>query len=745
MAVHQLIPSFVAGDATGQAALHLQVLLRRLGYFGELYAGEVGSGLGSLAHPVSALRPAPEDWVLYHHGIASPLSSHLMLLPCRRGLVFHNISPARFYPGTPLAEALTSGRAQLAAMAPFVDVALGVSDFNAAELRAAGYRNVHTVPLFIEPERFSRACADVSLLRRLEGPGPVVLSVSRVAPHKRFEDLLALHAELVRIRPQARLLLVGGYEPGGRYFKSLLRTARGLPGVHFLGRLSHAELVAAYRVASAFVSMSEHEGFGVPLLEAMAAEVPVLAFAAAAVPETLGGAGIAFDQKHFAFLAELVAEVSEDVDLRQRLLAGQALRLQHFSADSAQRALAQALGEQARPRPRRRTRKPRRPRMAIVVQRYGEVTGGAEKHAQQLAEHLSPHFQLTLLTTCAKNHLTWENAFPPGPDEVGGLSVLRFPVARTRHIRPFNALSRTVFDRSNERLREEHWVAEQGPLCPGLLAHLETARDAYDGFLFFTYLYAPTVWGLPMVAERALLVPTAHDEPPLRFGAYADVFERPRVLMCNTPEEISLIQRFYPKHARARVVGVGVDRPTAVPARFRERYGVQGPYLLYVGRLEAGKGIPDLLSHYRALKERYADAPDLILAGEAHMELRGEGVRYVGRIDDQDKHDALAGALAVVVPSRFESLSLLTLESFAQGTPVLVNGHSEVLRGQVERSRAGRTYQDLDSFIAGLRELGEQRGPMGKKGLAYAKRHAWSKVVAAYQEEMDRILEEKRR
>ncbi len=253
----------------------------------------------------------------------------------------------------------------------------------------------------------------------------------------------------------------------------------------------------------------------------MAAEVPVLAFGAAAVPETLGGAGIAFDQKHFAFLSELVVEVSESPELRQRLLAGQARRLEHFSAENSQRALAQALGERGGSSPPALHPEARSARAwRIVVQRYGEVTGGAERHAQQLAEHLAPHFELTLLTTTAKNHLTWENAFPPGPDEVDGLPVLRFPVTRTRNIRPFNALSRAVFDKPNERLREEHWVAEQGPLCPGLLSHLETARDAYDGFIFFTYLYAPTVWGLPMVADRALLVPTAHDEPPIRFGVY---------------------------------------------------------------------------------------------------------------------------------------------------------------------------------------------------------------------------------
>lgn len=744
MAVHQLIPSFVAGDASGQAALHLRLLLRRMGHFGEIYAGEVGAGLEGLARPASELRPAPDDWVLYHHGIASPLSGRLMHLPCRRGLVFHNISPARFYEGTPLAEALVAGRAQLAAMASSVELAIGVSDFNAAELRAAGYRNVHTVPLFVEPERFSEAAADKTLREKLRGPGPVVLSVSRVVPHKRFEDLLALHAELLRIRPQARLLLVGGYEAGSRFFKSLQRTAKKLSGVYFLGRLEHAQLVAAYRSASVFVSMSEHEGFGVPLIEAMAAEVPVLAYGAAAVPETLGGAGIAFTHKHFPFLAELVVDLSEDLDLRKRLLEGQARRLAHFSAASAQRALEKALEEPTKA-PRRPRAAPKKPRVGVVVQRFGEVTGGAEHHARQVAERLAPHWDITVLTTCAKNHLTWENAFPPGPDKVGPLKVLRFPVTRTRNIRPFNALSRTVFDKPNDRLHEEQWVAEQGPLAPGLLRHLEEAGDTYDGFLFFTYLYAPTVWGLPMVANRALLVPTAHDEPPIRFGTYADVFERPRVLMANTPEEVSLIGRFYPNHARARVVGVGVDRPKADPARFREKYGVRRHYLLYVGRLEPGKGIPELLSHFRVLRERYKDAPDLVLAGEANMDVSGEGVRYVGRVGEQDKHDALAGALAVVVPSRYESLSLLTLEAFAQSTPVLVNGRSEVLAGQVERSGAGRTYTDLESFIDGLRDVGNERDALGARGLAYAKKHGWPRVVAAYREEMQRIVEEKRR
>src|SRR5690349_7187792 len=139
MAVHQLIPNFTLGDATGQAAIHLRLLLRRLGHEGEIYADEVAPSLQSLVHPRGALRPAPEDLVLYHHGLASRLSFQLARLRCRKGLVFHNISPERFYRGTPLRDALLAGRAQLASLAGHVELAIGVSRFNSAELTAAGY------------------------------------------------------------------------------------------------------------------------------------------------------------------------------------------------------------------------------------------------------------------------------------------------------------------------------------------------------------------------------------------------------------------------------------------------------------------------------------------------------------------------------------------------------------------------------------------------------------------------------
>jgi glycosyltransferase involved in cell wall biosynthesis len=745
MAIHQLIPSFVPGDATGQAAVHLQFLLRRLGHFGHIHAGEVAPSLSALARPSNALRPAPDDLVLYHHGIASPLSGRLLHLPCRKGLVFHNVTPAHFYRGTPLEEALLGGRAQLAALAPHMDVCIGVSRFNAEELRAAGARDPRVVPLFVEPERFTQDASDPQRLRAWRQGGPAVVSVSRVAPHKRFEDLLSLHEELLRLRPDARLLLVGGYEAGGRYFRTLQRRARALRGVQFLGKVDHAGLVAAYRAGAAFVSMSEHEGFGVPLVEAMAADLPVLAYAAAAVPETLGGAGVAFTEKRFAFLAELVHALWRDDKLRAKVLRGQRRRLSAFSPAAAQAALQEALGQRAPARPARRGRAAKKRPLGIVVQRYGEVTGGAEKHAQMVAERLADEWDVEVLTTCARDHLDWADHFPEGESKVGPVRVRRFGVERPREMRAFNALSRRRFALPQDRVHEEHWVAEQGPLCPGLLRHLSEQGGAYAAFVFFTYLYAPTVWGLPLVAGRSVLVPTAHDEPPFAFHAYAEPFERARALLCNTVEEEALIRRRFPRAARSRIVGVGVEPLPGQPERFRAAHDVRHPYLLYVGRIEPGKGVGEMLQAYRALRRARPDAPDLVLAGSLSMKLSGEGVRHVGRISDQAKWDALAGAEAVVAPSRYESLSLLALEAFAAGAPLLANGASEVLAGQVQRSGAGACYGDAASFVSAADRVLRQRGALGKKGRAYARRHRWPEVMAIYREELSRIVDEETR
>jgi glycosyltransferase involved in cell wall biosynthesis len=743
MAVHQLLPHFRIGDAVSQSAVHYQLLLRRLGHWGEIFSVLRDPGTEDLARPLEALRVRPDDLVLGHHAIGSQVSARLMHLPCKRGVIFHNLSPLRFYAGTPLESALRAGRAQLAGLAPHVELGIGDSEFNATEMRAAGYANVHVVPLFIEPERFGADRADAAMAGRLQTDAVTVLSVSRVVPHKRFEDLLALHREIRRLRPGARLHVVGGVDRVFPAMRALEREASRTPGVGFLGRMNHAELVAAYRSASVFVSMSEHEGFGVPLLEAMAADVPVLAYAAAAVPETLGEAGIAFTEKRFALLAELVVQLAEDGPLRERVLRGQRRRLERGGAEVSQAQLGEALGSIGVRRPNAARARPRKkPRVGLVVQRYGrEITGGAEAHAAQIALHLRPHWDITVLTTCAVDHLTWANVLPPGESMVDGVRVHRFPVRRERDRLGHNALSRRLYGQAQDRSSEECWLAAQGPLATGLFRHLAETTASYDGFVVFTYLYTTAAWTVPMLGRRTLLVPTTHDEPALRFGVFRDVFERPRKLLLNTEEEGAVIGARFPGHAPTRVVGVGLEPPHPDARRFRAKFGIDGPYLMYVGRVEKGKGIPELAVAYAALRERSESVPGLILAGDASMPLMAPGVRLLGRIEDQDKWDALAGAEAVVVPSTRESLSLLTLEAMAVGTPIVGNAASLVVSGHLERSKAGVAYASVDGFVGAIQQARVRRDSMGRAGRAYARRFLWSNVVEAYREEMAAIVE----
>jgi len=740
MAVHQLVPHFRIGDATAQAAIHLRMLLRRLGHWGGLFSVSQDAGAEALVEPVGALRVRPDDLVLLHHAIGSRLAAKLLHLPCRRGVVFHNLSPLRFYRGTSLEPLLSAGRAQLSGMAHHVSLGIGVSDFNSGELRRAGYENVHTVPLFVEPERFGPDRVDAGMTARLASNAFTLVSVSRVVPHKRFEDLLALHREVLRLRPDARLLVVGGVDRLFPAVRALEEKAARTPGVTLLGRVNHGELVSVYRSGSVFVSMSEHEGFGVPLLEAMAADVPVMAYAAAAVPETLGGAGIGFDEKRFALLAELAVRLGTDARLRSRVLAGQRRRLEALGADHSERQLSAALASVGLRRPARRLARPRRPRVGIVVQRYGPgVTGGAEAHAAQIVARLRRHWDIRVLTSCAMDHLTWANALPPGESEVDGVPVLRFANPRPRAMLELNVLSRRLFGRSLDRAEEEAWMALQGPLLPGLWRHLAEHGGEYDGFVAFTYLYVSTAWSVPLVADRMLLVPTAHEDEALAFDAYAEVFERPRALLVNTPEELELIDRRFPRHARARVVGVGVDPPSARAERFRAQTGISGDYLLYVGRVERGKGLPDLLGAYGRLRAAVADAPALVLAGETSMDIQAEGVRVLGRVSEQAKWDGLAGALAAVVPSAKESLSLLALEAFSVGTPVLGNAASPVVRGHLERSRAGASFADGPSFAEAVARVRRERPALSRAAKRYAASYGWPRVVDAYREEMARM------
>ena len=214
-------------------------------------------------------------------------------------------------------------------------------------------------------------------------------------------------------------------------------------------------------------------------------------------------------------------------------------------------------------------------KVAFVVQRYGlEVNGGAELLCRQVAERMAKYWDVEVLTTCAIDYMTWQNEYPPGPTTVNGITVQRFPVDVPRDVAAFNQLSDSVLVGGAGRDAELQWMKAQGPFSSALLDYLQHHHQTYDWFIFFTYLYASTFFGLPLVADRSILVPTAHDEPPIYLEIFRDLFSLPKVLIFNTTEEQDFVnQRFGTQHILQDVVGVGVEAPPDVSAeRFLAQY-----------------------------------------------------------------------------------------------------------------------------------------------------------------------------
>ncbi|HEX5473815.1 MAG TPA: glycosyltransferase family 4 protein [Vicinamibacterales bacterium] len=419
-------------------------------------------------------------------------------------------------------------------------------------------------------------------------------------------------------------------------------------------------------------------------------------------------------------------------------------------------------------------------KIAFVVQRYGtEILGGSEYHCRLIAERVAHHHQVEVLTTCARDYISWQNEYPEGTDRVRGVTVRRFANARTRDIHAFNRYSEWIFTTAHTRDDEMEWLRQQGPWCPALLEFLERNQQQYDVLIFFTYLYAPTLLGVGTAPQKTILVPTAHDEPAIHLAIYKDLFSQPAAIAYNTEVE----RRFLTTHFSIRaveeeIVGCGVELPqsqpyprevegsdaTAEPADemrdedrppswrrhlagrgivFRRRHRLHGPIALYGGRIDPGKGCEELIEYFSSYVTDGGDA-SLVLMGVKLMPLPEEPfIRFAGRLSDQERLQALEAATVVVVPSPYESLSLLALESFAVGTPILANARSEVLVDHCRKSNAGLYYADRDEFVESLKLLVAEpalRAAMGRNGRAYVQQnYGWDVIMAKYERMFARL------
>ena len=384
-------------------------------------------------------------------------------------------------------------------------------------------------------------------------------------------------------------------------------------------------------------------------------------------------------------------------------------------------------------------------KLACVVHRFGaDIAGGSEGHCRLIAEHLAAHHDVTILTTCAKDHITWRNHYPAGETRVAlispkpgtgerGLRVLRFPVARERDMRRFMDLSDLVAaDRATAEDQQE-WFRENGPDAPELLAHLRQHGADYDRVLFWAYRYAEVYFGLPLAADRAVLVPTAEEDPLIHVDMLDRFFALPKGFLFLTPEEETLVAARAPAGKPSAVIGSGLDPAPVVDLSRLDALGLADPFVLYLGRVDPNKGCAALIRHFVRYVET-GKTVQLVMAGPASMPIPEHPlIRPLGFVDDGVREALLRKARALIMPSPYESLSMVLLEAWNHGLPALVNAHCKVLRGQVERANGGLHYGNAVEFSAGLDDLLDHPDvakQLGQQGLAYVDRqYRWPTVI----------------
>lgn len=402
-------------------------------------------------------------------------------------------------------------------------------------------------------------------------------------------------------------------------------------------------------------------------------------------------------------------------------------------------------------------------KVAIIAQRYGnEVNGGAEYHARILAEQLAHKYDITVLTTTAIDyHSGWQNHYPQGETNINGIKVIRFPTIQLRP-KKFRKARRAILKQKKyfKYLKflglydfcERHfnitqispkdiqnWIIAQGPYCPDLMSFLKRYKEEYDVFIFFTYLYYPTVVGMPLVKEKALFIPTAHDEPLLYTPPYENLFSIPQFIMYNTESEKKLVENHFKNCcSNSDVAGVGIEK-----VEINQHYTpppelkYDAPYFVYIGRIDTHKGCDELVKYFSLFSSKYPDIKLVMIGKDCIGIPPNEQIILTGFINEEDKYYLLRNSLGLILPSQYESLSLVTLEAMISGKIPIVNGKCDVLKQHIDKSQAGFYYTDYTSFEKALEkvlQLSEsERTSINNKAQQYVKYfYSWDKVLEKF-------------
>ncbi|HVT31744.1 MAG TPA: glycosyltransferase family 4 protein [Rhodanobacteraceae bacterium] len=372
-------------------------------------------------------------------------------------------------------------------------------------------------------------------------------------------------------------------------------------------------------------------------------------------------------------------------------------------------------------------------RIAIVVQRcHPSIVGGSEALAWQYARLLSAHFEVEVLTSAASDYVSWRNDLPIGDETSEGIIVRRHAVEIARDPPYWSELHARLL-RDAKALREfpqatrpywrealeDEFIRFQGPYCPTLHARLAREKDHYAAVVFCTYLYPTTYFGIRSVApEKVILVPTLHDEPPAYLRAFAELYSAYPHRIWLTDSERHVAERIW-RFGGGEVIGMAVDHTESAEPERRDV-----PYFLYSGRIDESKGCRELLDAFARFHKRSGADAKLVLTGVDKMDLpKRADIEFLGFVDDARKLALMAGAAAFVMPSEYESFSIVTLEAMAQRTPVLVNERCEVLKDHVERSGGGfgfRSQEELAALMGRVLTLdAAERTRIGDAGRRY--------------------------
>ena len=390
-------------------------------------------------------------------------------------------------------------------------------------------------------------------------------------------------------------------------------------------------------------------------------------------------------------------------------------------------------------------------KIAFVVQRYGlEINGGAELHCRWVAEHMKEYAEVEVLTTKAADYLTWKNHYTQDEEAVNGIRVRRFPVTRARNPERFGRVQDRLLRHEHNEADELRWLDEEGPKAPGLIQYLKDSAGGYDYFFFFSYRYYHSYWGIKTVPRQSILVPTAERDPVVGLRIFQDLFRTPRAIIYNSVEERKMINDVSGnEQVPGDVVGVGTEVPGRYSGEaFRRKYKMPGPYVLYLGRIDENKGCHKLFEYFSRFKRETGSEAKLVLAGSTVMQIPSHpDIQYLGFMGDEEKFDALDGAELLVMPSFYESLSMVTLEAWALHKPVLANALCDVLKGQCLRSNGGLFYETYPEFREALSLLLSSPGlrlTLGANGRRYFEaNYSWDVIEHKYLAILGRLEREK--